>query len=160
MLHIDQRLPTCKKMTPGHQSQLFLSGSSWENVCASEKRVSLSSNVPNGHPWNHMCMENQVNLLEIACVWSFVSVEMSFQRRMDFWILWTLVMFSELLWIFICKTVSSWNLRDGRNQEKEVNDKIAETILIGLMVLFLFFSYAFLSPMVGFFNSKAREHKY
>lgn len=51
-------------------------------------------------------------------------------------------------------------LEEWKNQEKEVNDKTAETILIGLTVLFLFFSYVFLSLMVEFFNSIASEHKY
>ena len=51
-------------------------------------------------------------------------------------------------------------LEEWKNQEKEVNDKTAETILIGLTALFLFFSYAFLSLMTEFFNSIASEHKY
>ena len=51
-------------------------------------------------------------------------------------------------------------LEEWKNQEKEVNDKTAETVFMGLIVLFLFFSYAFLSLTVGFFNSNANEHKY
>ena len=38
--------------------------------------------------------------------------------------------------------------------------KLLRLFLMGLIVLFLFFSYAFLSLTVGFFNSNASEHKY
>lgn len=70
-------------MTPGYQSQLFLSGSSRENIYASKKRVCLSSDEPNGHPGNHTCIEKSNEPAKTGYVWSFVLVGLSFQRRMD-----------------------------------------------------------------------------
>lgn len=135
-------------MMPVRRSRLFLSGSSWEDMCASPKHVILCADVPNGHIWNCTCMnENQVNQLKetatCGCLcwwrWAFRGERM----------LWTSVVYSVLLGIFTWKTISQLlELEEWRSQEKEVNYKVAETILICLTVLFLSF-YSFLALIVG-----------
>lgn len=146
------------KMTPLHQSQLFLSGSSWENIRSSKKHVSLSSNVPSGHPWNHTCVENQVTQ-QSACLWIFVLVEMSFHRRMDSCVSWILVMFAVLLWIFVCKqsALGTWGLEELRKRGgcwdcwNYINWSHSPT--------FVFVLCFPLSNGWIFFNSNASEHK-
>ena len=146
-------------MTPGYQSQLFLSGSSWENICASKKHVCLSSDEPNGHPWNHTCMEKSNEPAETGCLVICVGRDELSEENGFLGIINVSSVFSIIVH-FHLQNSQLLALEEWKNQEKEVNEKTAETVLIGLTALFLFFSYAFLSLMTEFFNSIASEHKY